>query len=121
MASFEINKAFVFDSAHYLPHVPAEHRCKRMHGHTYRVTVYVEGEIDGDTGWVCDCVDIKTAMTPIVALLDHNCLNDVAGLENPTTENLAVWLWQKLERDLQGLCKIRIQASHNTVITYFGP
>ena len=85
----EISKTFRFESAHRLPHVPADHKCGRVHGHSYAVTVRVRGEVDPHTGWIVDFAELSAAWQPLHALLDHRLLNDVAGLENPTSENLA--------------------------------
>jgi len=85
----EISKTFRFESAHRLPHVPAGHKCGRVHGHSYAVTLRVRGEVDPHTGWIVDFAALTAAWQPLHALLDHRLLNDVAGLENPTSENLA--------------------------------
>jgi 6-pyruvoyltetrahydropterin/6-carboxytetrahydropterin synthase len=85
----EISKTFRFESAHRLPHVPTDHKCGRVHGHSYAVTVRVRGEVDPHTGWIVDFAELSAAWQPLHALLDHRLLNDVAGLENPTSENLA--------------------------------
>lgn len=84
-----ISRIYTFESAHFLPRVPAGHKCGRMHGHSYELTVEVSGTI-GPDGWVMDFADIDAAVAPVVARLDHRCLNDFLG--NPTSENLAVWI-----------------------------
>lgn len=91
-----ITKSFTFDAAHYLPNVPDNHKCHRMHGHTYTVKVHIRGEVDPDTGWIIDFGDIKEAWRLLDERLDHRLLNDVEGLENPTAENLAAWIWRSL-------------------------
>jgi len=91
-----ISCEFHYDSAHLLPNVPDGHKCGRLHGHTYLLTVTVAGPVDPDTGWVCDFADIKQVVTPIIDLLDHCYLNDVPGLDNPTVEVQLQWLWDKL-------------------------
>jgi 6-pyruvoyltetrahydropterin/6-carboxytetrahydropterin synthase len=91
----EIYKEFSFDSAHLLPNVPAGHKCGRLHGHTFYVRLYLCGPIGEESGWVIDFGDVKTAFKPILNQLDHYYLNDIPGLENPTSENLARWIWQK--------------------------
>lgn len=90
-----ICKSFDFDAAHWLPLVAAHHKCHRMHGHTYRVEVIVCGEID-ERGMVCDYAEIAEAWVPIHAEIDHRCLNEIPGLENPTTEILAPWILARL-------------------------
>jgi len=92
MVVAEIEKNFTFEAAHRLPRVPADHKCSRMHGHSFRVRVRVRGPIDEKMGWVVDFADLDAAWKPLYEQLDHRCLNDVEGLENPTSELLAVWL-----------------------------
>ncbi|TCC36611.1 6-carboxytetrahydropterin synthase QueD [Kribbella sp. YM55] len=92
----EIYREFTFEAAHRLPTVPAGHKCGRLHGHSYRVEVHVSGEVDASTGWLIDFGDIKKAFRPLEDQLDHHYLNDVEGLDNPTSENLAQWIWARL-------------------------
>jgi len=92
----EIFREFTFEAAHRLPHVPGDHKCSRLHGHSYRVEVHVHGEVDPATGWVMDFADIKAAFQPILDQLDHYYLNEVPGLDNPTSENVARWIWDRL-------------------------
>jgi 6-pyruvoyltetrahydropterin/6-carboxytetrahydropterin synthase len=92
----EIFREFTFEAAHRLPHVPAGHKCARVHGHSYQIEVHVRGEVDPRTGWVVDFADIDAAFRPVRARLDHTYLNDVAGLDNPTSEVLARWIWDAL-------------------------
>ncbi|MEH0972220.1 6-carboxytetrahydropterin synthase QueD [Micromonospora sp. CPCC 205546] len=92
----EIFREFTFESAHRLPKVPDGHKCARLHGHSYRVEVHVRGEVGASSGWVMDFGDIKAAFRPILDQLDHYYLNEVPGLENPTSEVLAQWIWTKL-------------------------
>jgi 6-pyruvoyltetrahydropterin/6-carboxytetrahydropterin synthase len=92
----EIFREFTFEAAHRLPQVPEGHKCARLHGHSYRLEVHVRGEVDPTAGWVMDFGDIKAAVKPVVEQLDHYYLNEVPGLENPTSENLARWAWGKL-------------------------
>lgn len=91
-----IAKTFDFDAAHWLPQVPEDHKCRRMHGHTYRVEVRVRGGVRSD-GFVCDYADIAAAWQPIHDALDHRLLNEIPGLENPTTEVLVVWIAERLK------------------------
>lgn len=92
----EIFKEFTFEAAHLLPYVPAGHKCGRLHGHSYRVEVNVVGTVDPQAGWVMDFADVKAAFAPLYDQLDHRYLNEVAGLENPTSENVARWIWDCL-------------------------
>lgn len=92
----EIFREFTFEAAHRLPQVPEGHKCARLHGHSYRLEVHVRGEVDPTAGWVMDFADIKAAVKPVIEQLDHYYLNEVPGLENPTSENLARWAWERL-------------------------
>ena len=115
-----LTKDFQFEAAQTLPKVPAEHKCGRMHGHSFKVEISVEGEVDPDTGWVYDHAVISRAMKPLVADLDHSYLNDVPGLENPTIENMAAWFWQKLAPLCPGLCEIVIHETPSARCVYRG-
>lgn len=92
-----LSRDFRFEAAHFLPRVPEDHKCRRMHGHSYQVRVTVEGEIDPAIGWLIDFAAVDAAVDPLVARLDHRVLNEIEGLDNPTSEVLAVWLWRALE------------------------
>jgi 6-pyruvoyltetrahydropterin/6-carboxytetrahydropterin synthase len=92
----EIFREFTFEAAHRLPHVPAGHKCARLHGHSYRVEVRVRGDVGPVTGWVMDFADIAAAFRPVHDALDHRYLNEVPGLQNPTSEVLARWIWERL-------------------------
>ncbi|MEJ7603728.1 MAG: 6-carboxytetrahydropterin synthase QueD [Kofleriaceae bacterium] len=91
-----LERSYRFEAAHFLPKVPPGHKCARMHGHSYLVEVVIEGEVDPELGWVMDFAAIDEHVTPLVRQLDHQVLNEVDGLANPTSELLAVWLWHKL-------------------------
>ncbi len=116
----ELFKEFTFEAAHRLPHLPAEHKCSRLHGHSFAVTVHVEGELDPELGWVIDFADIKKAMKPLLDRLDHYYLNEIEGLENPTSENLARWIWERLDPALPGLSKVVVQETCNAGCIYTG-
>jgi 6-pyruvoyltetrahydropterin/6-carboxytetrahydropterin synthase len=96
----EIFREFTFEAAHRLTHVPQGHKCARLHGHSYRVDVHVHGPVAEGTGWVMDFQEIKDAFAPLHDLLDHRYLNEVDGLGNPTSENLARWIWEHLTDEL---------------------
>lgn len=93
-------KEFCFEAAHKLPNVIEGHKCGRLHGHSYRFTVEIEGDVDSYTGFIIDFADIKKVIKPIVETLDHYYLNDIEGLENSTCENLAKWLFDKISLKL---------------------
>jgi 6-pyruvoyltetrahydropterin/6-carboxytetrahydropterin synthase len=116
----EIFKEFSFDAAHRLPNVPQGHKCARLHGHTYHVTIFVTGEVGETSGWVIDFGDIKAAFKPILKQLDHYYLNDIDGLENPTAENIARWIWQRLKPELPQLSKILIKETCTSGCVYSG-
>ena len=105
----EIFKEFTFESAHRLPFVPADHKCARLHGHSFRVEIHVTGEVDRTTGMIMDFADLKAAFKPLYVRLDHNYLNEIEGLENPTSENLAGWIWDRLKPSLPELCRIVVR------------
>jgi 6-pyruvoyltetrahydropterin/6-carboxytetrahydropterin synthase len=116
--AFRITKAFEFDAAHWLPHVPAGHRCGRLHGHTYRVVVTLEGALQPELGWVEDFGAVKSCFAPLREQLDHSCLNEIAGLENPTAEVLAAWLYERLSRDLPQLTEVTVQETPTSTASY---
>jgi len=117
----ELVKEFTFEAAHRLPRVPADHKCARMHGHSFRVEVAVEGEIDPAMGWLIDYADLTAVVDPLLKNeLDHRCLNDVPGLENPTSEIVCTWLWQRLKPVLPGLSRITLAETCTARCTYLG-
>ena len=116
----DIFKTFTLESAHRLPNVPAGHKCARLHGHSFRVEIHVSGPVDPQFGWVMDFADVKAAFEPLFRQLDHNYLNDVPGLENPTSENLARWIWQKLEPTLQQLSAVVVHETCTSGARYTG-
>ena len=93
----DIFKVFTIEAAHRLPQVPAGHKCARLHGHSFRVEVHVAGPVGDHSGWVMDFADVKAAFQPLYAQLDHHYLNEVEGLDNPTSERLAMWIWERLK------------------------
>ncbi len=117
----ELVKDFRFEAAHWLPRAPEGHKCRRMHGHSFRGEVAVRGEVDRETGWLIDFGELKRAVDPLVAQLDHYLLNDIAGLENPTSETLAAWLWDRLAPNVPLLYRVTIEETCTTRCHYFGP
>src|SRR5438045_9460793 len=93
----ELRKTFQFEAAHLLPHLPKSHKCRRLHGHSFKVEVAVVGKCDPKLGWLMDYADISNTFKPILETLDHYYLNEIPGLKNPTSENLAVWIWRRLK------------------------
>lgn len=116
----EIWKEFTFEAAHLLPRLPEDHKCRRLHGHSYTVRICVEGDLDPQLGWVVDFGDIKKAYLPIREQLDHYYLNDIEGLENPTAENIARWIWDRLKPTLPILSKIEIAETCTSGCVYTG-
>ena len=115
-----IHKVFQVEAAHRLPNVPPGHKCARLHGHSFRIEVHVDGALDPTLGWVMDFADIKTAFQPIFDRLDHRYLNDVEGMENPTSERLAVWIWDRLKPRLPALARIVVHETCTSGCTYEG-
>jgi len=102
----ELRKTFQFEAAHLLPHLPESHKCRRLHGHSFKVDVVVVGECDPKLGWLMDYAEIAEAFRPLIEKLDHYYLNEIPGLENPTSENLAAWIWNRLKPQLPLLREI---------------
>ena len=117
----ELERTFRFEAAHLLPRVPEGHKCRRLHGHSFIVDVAVRGAVDETLGWFLDYADLDHAFEPIRALLDHRYLNDVDGLDNPTSEVLADWIWQRLARELPGLWRVVVHETCNSRCVYYGP
>ena len=109
-----------FEAAHQLPKVPAGHKCARMHGHSYAIQVRINGPIDEDKGWVMDFAAIDEVLRPLVKQLDHHVLNEIEGLENPTSENLAVWLWRRIKPQLPLLIEIMVAETRDSRCYYRG-
>ncbi len=120
LVPMEIYKEFTFEAAHRLPHVPEGHKCARLHGHSFYVRVYVEGDVDPQTGWVMDFYELKVAFKPILERLDHYYLNDIPGLENPTSENLSRWIWHELKPTLPLLSKLEVKETCTSGCIYIG-
>lgn len=113
-----ITKSFTLDAAHFLPRVPEDHKCRRLHGHTYVVEVGLEGEMDPHLGWVVDYGEVSRAVDPLIRELDHRCLNDLPGLENPTAEVLAAWIHARLRDLLPQLADVTVRETPRTSATY---
>ncbi len=116
----EIFKVFTFEAAHRLPNVPPEHKCSRLHGHSFVARVYLTGSVGERSGWVMDFAEVKAAFQPLCDQLDHNYLNDIAGLENPTSENIAKHIWGFLAPKLHGLSSVEVQETCTSGCIYRG-
>lgn len=116
----KIVQAFTFEAAHRLPHVPQSHRCHRMHGHSYRVDLHLEGPVDPATGFVADFFDVEAAFGPLLARLDHHCLNEIDGLENPTAEHIAIWIHDRVKPLLPALSRVVVHETPMSRAEYDG-
>lgn len=116
----EIYKEFKFESAHSLPHLPEGHKCRNVHGHSYRLIVYVTGEVDPKTGWVIDFADLKRVVEPVINRLDHQNLNDIDEIGLTTVENLARWIWKQLDDAVHGLSRIEVRETETAGCVYAG-
>jgi len=116
----EIFTELGFEAAHRLPNVAEGHKCARLHGHSFRLVVHVEGPVGDDSGWVCDFADVRSACEPLREQLDHHYLNEIEGLENPTSENLARWIWARLAPTLAGLAAVTVRETCTSGCTYRG-
>ena len=116
-----LTKDFTFEAAQTLPKAPEGHKCRRVHGHSFKVEVSIEGEVDPAVGWIYDHANISGAMKPLLKILDHAYVNDIEGLENPTIENMAEWFWKRLESQCPGLCEIVVHETPTARCIYRGP
>lgn len=116
----ELKKTFQFEAAHRLPRLPKDHKCHRLHGHSFQADIVVEGECDPELGWVLDYAEISAAFKPIWEQLDHHYLNDIPGLENPTSENLAHWIWEQLKPRLPLLSRVEVAETCTARCVYRG-
>jgi 6-pyruvoyltetrahydropterin/6-carboxytetrahydropterin synthase len=116
----DIFKQFTFEAAHLLPNAPPEHKCRRLHGHSYRVTVVVSAEVGAESGWVMDFADLKATFAECKETLDHRYLNEIPGLENPTAEHIAIWIWQQIKPRLARLSEVRIDETCTAGCIYRG-
>ena len=117
----EVFKEFRIEAAHRLPNVPEGHKCRRLHGHSFRIGVHVEGSLHPELGWVMDFADLGEAFGPLHDQLDHNYLNEIEGLENPTSENLACWVWDRLKPALPQLERVVVRETCTSGCVYEGP
>ncbi len=116
----ELYKRFQIEAAHRLPNVPEGHKCARLHGHSFRIRIVLSGEVREPAGWVMDFADVAAAFDPIFGQLDHRYLNDIEGLDNPTSENLARWIWERLKPALPQLGAVEVAETCNSGCIYRG-
>ncbi len=117
----ELRKSFQFEAAHLLPRLPRSHKCRRLHGHSFKVEIVVAGQCDPNLGWLMDYADISRAFKPIHDRLDHTFLNDLPGLLNPTSENIAAWIWKRLKPKLPLLTEVVVAETCTARCVYRGP
>ena len=116
----ELRKTFQFEAAHHLPHLPEDHKCRRLHGHSFQVDVVVDGPCDPQLGWVMDYAEISQAFKPLWEQLDHHYLNEIEGLENPTSERVAFWIWDRLRPTLPLLKEVVVAETCTARCVYRG-
>ena len=117
-APVRIFKEFTFEAAHRLPNLPEDHKCFRLHGHSFRVRLTLEGPLEPETGWVMDFAEVKRAFMPMHDQLDHRYLNEIDGLSNPTSEQLAIWIWRRIKPALPALCEVTIHETCTAGASY---
>jgi 6-pyruvoyltetrahydropterin/6-carboxytetrahydropterin synthase len=120
MTQWSVYRELSFEAAHRLPHVPEGHKCARLHGHSFRVEVHVTGPLHPELGWVMDFADIQAAFQPVHDALDHRYLNEIDGLENPTSENLAAWIWQRLAAGGLPISRVVVRETCTSACVYEG-
>jgi len=120
-AEMEVFKSFTIEAAHRLPNVPETHPCARVHGHSFTIELWVRGTIGAKSGWVVDFGDIADAFRPLHQQLDHRLLNDIDGLANPTSEHLAIWIWDRISPSVRGLSKVVVRETASSGCVYRGP
>lgn len=118
-STLELVTSFTFEASHQLPRAPEHSKCRRLHGHSWKAEVHVRGEVDPTTGWVIDYDDIQRACAPVHDALDHRHLNDVDGLDNPTSEMIAIWIWNHLT-EIPGLAAIVVHETCTARCVYRG-
>ena len=116
----DVCKTFSIEAARSLPHLPENHPCSKIHGHSFKITLMVSGPVDKDTGFVMDFGELETLFEPLRKKIDHSYLNDIEGLENPSSENLCKWIWKKLILSLPRLSQIEIRETDSTNCIYKG-
>lgn len=121
MTELFLSKSFDFEAAHFLPHVADDHKCRRVHGHSFRCELQLKGPLDPKMGWVMDYAEVKEKYQGVYDQLDHRFLNENPELNNPTSENIAIWIWDQLKPNLPELHSVKINETCNSACVYFGP
>jgi 6-pyruvoyltetrahydropterin/6-carboxytetrahydropterin synthase len=116
----ELRKTFQFEAAHLLPNLPTTHKCRRLHGHSFQAEIVVSGDVDPQLGWLIDYAEISEAFKPLYERLDHHYLNEIPSLENPTSENIAVWIWRELKPRLPLLSEVVVAETCTARCVYRG-
>ncbi len=116
----EIFKEFTFEAAHRLPHVPEGHKCGRLHGHSFRVALHITGPVEPESGWLMDFAELKERFAPLYDRLDHHYLNEIEGLDNPTSENIARWIWDQLKPAVPQFSQVVVQETCTSGAIYRG-
>lgn len=115
---YELKQHFHIESARFLPHLPKSHPCANMHGHSFKIILQLKGELQPQVGWVMDYHEISLVMAPLLKQLDHKVLNEVPGLENPTSELLAKWIYEKARLSIPLLQSVTIMETTSTECKY---
>ena len=114
-----IFKEFTFEAAHKLPLLPRTHKCSKLHGHSFKVRISVNGALN-ELGWVMDFSELKRICNPYIEELDHSYLNEINGLENPTSENIAIWIWDKIKILMPNVNSVEVRETCNSGCIYSG-
>ena len=115
---FQLKKIFHIESARSLPYLPKDHPCASIHGHSFQITLTLEGLLDSKLGWLIDYHEIHTKVAPVLAKIDHRLLNEVPGLTNPTTENLTAWLYTEIKKIIPELTLVTVKETQDTECSY---
>lgn len=118
MDNVEIHKTFTFEAAHFLPNVVEGHKCRNLHGHSYKITLILYGPIDPQSGWLIDFNEIKHITKTLIKSLDHKLLNNIEGLENPTSENISAYIYSKLKPIIPFLDRVILSETRSTKVIY---
>ena len=116
--NYELKQQFRIESARFLPNLPKSHPCSKIHGHSFKIILKLVGPLDPKIGWVLDYQKISETMAPLLLRLDHQILNEVEGLENPTSELLAKWIYDQTLRIIPILKTVTIMETESTECTY---
>ena len=116
--NYELKQHFQIESARFLPYLPASHPCSRTHGHSFKIILTLVGSLDQKVGWVMDYNEIGAVMKPLLNEIDHRVLNEVPGLENPTSELLAKWIYDRVVQKIPMLKDVSIAETPSTECRY---